>query len=48
MIERSVETQERLLNAVNVELSAARERLRSLEAQYAREAGAGWPEEVTA
>jgi peptidoglycan hydrolase CwlO-like protein len=36
VIERSVETQQRLLNAVNVELSAARERLRSLEAQYAR------------
>ena len=36
VIERSVEAQERLLNAVNIQLRAARERLRSLEAQYAR------------
>lgn len=36
VIEQSVETQERLLNQVNVELASARERLRSLEEQYAR------------
>ena len=35
-VERSVETQERLLNQVNTELSAARARLKYLEAQYAR------------
>jgi len=35
-VERSVETQERLLSQVNTELSAARARLKYLEAQYAR------------
>lgn len=36
VIERSVATQESLLNQVNVELAAARARLLSLEQQYAR------------
>ena len=36
VIEQSVETQERLLNQVNVELASPRERLRSVEEQYAR------------
>jgi Peptidase M15 len=36
VIERSVATQEGLLNQVNVQLAAARERLQSLEKQYAR------------
>jgi hypothetical protein len=36
VIEQSVDTQERLLNQVNVELASARERLRSLEERYAR------------
>jgi peptidoglycan hydrolase CwlO-like protein len=36
VIERSVDTQERLLNQVNVELAAARGRLASLQERYAR------------
>lgn len=36
VVEQSVEAQQRLLTQVNVELGAARERLRSLEAQYVR------------
>lgn len=36
VVERSVETQERLLGQVNAELTAARARLSSLEARYAR------------